>query len=67
MISKEDLDWIRSPEAAREGVSPDEVRVWEGLWARKEALVAKIRLVFAGVRLGDGIGLLEADGQLGPG
>lgn len=60
-INREDLEWYRSPEAESRGITPDEIRKMEDLLARKERLVAKIQSAFAGVRLGDGIGLLEAE------
>jgi hypothetical protein len=52
---------MRSPEAASEGVTPAKVKAYEELWQRREHLESRIRAAFADCRLGDGIGLLEAD------
>ncbi|MFT3992347.1 MAG: hypothetical protein QM680_13160 [Luteolibacter sp.] len=60
-ITREELEWLRSPEAIGKGVSAAEIIAYEELLYRREKLELHIKTAFSGCRLGDGIGLLEAD------
>jgi hypothetical protein len=59
--SKEDLDWLRTPEASERGYNIEEIDLYEQLWLKKQDLVARINSAFDGVILGDGVGVMEAD------
>jgi hypothetical protein len=60
-LTAQDLEWLRSPEAASRGVTAEEIAASEELSRRGETVAANIKSAFGGYTLGDGIGLWEAD------
>lgn len=60
IVRKEEIE-----EAVREGYPPDEIAELEEDFQKTESLIAKIHTAFAGVTLGDGIGLWESDARDG--
>lgn len=60
-VSKDYIEWLRSPDAADKNLTSSELKAHEELHRRTELLNSHIRAAFKGYTLGDGIGLLEAD------
>jgi hypothetical protein len=59
--TKEDLDWMRTLEAAERGYNKEKIKIYEQLWRKKQDLEVRINSAFDGVVLGEGVGIIEAD------
>jgi hypothetical protein len=58
--TKEDLDWMRTLEAAERGNNKEKINIYDQLWRKQQDLEVRINSAFDGVVLGEGVGIIEA-------